>query len=136
MTRTPAAALFTGTVDKGKLLLDDPQRYLVHLAGFEGRRVELVLRKRQSKRTDRQNRYYWGVIVEILGNHCGYEPEEMHEALKVKFLGAHPDERGLVRVGSTAKLSTDEFIRYTNAVVRWAAENLSVYIPDPSQVEH
>ncbi len=132
-----ATPLFTGIIDKGKLILDQPQRYLVHLAKHEGKRIELVLRKRRSKRSDSQNRWYWGVCVEILANHCGYDSDEMHEALKIKFLSNHQeDEKGLMRVGSTARLTTDEFIAYTNRVVRWAAESLSVYIPDPSQVDY
>jgi hypothetical protein len=131
------APVFTGIIDKGKLILDQPQRYLVHLANHEGKKVELVLRKRRTKRSDSQNRYYWGVCVEILANHCGYEPEELHEALKVKFLSdRQEDENGLMRVRSTAKLTTDEFIAYTNRVVRWAAESLGVYIPSPNEVEY
>ena len=132
-----ATPIFTGIIDKGKLTLDNPQRYLVHLSKFEGKRIEIVLRKRRSQRSDGQNRWYWGVCVEILANHCGYDPEEMHEALKIKFLSDRTeDEKGLMRVGSTARLTTDEFIAYTNRVVRWAAESLYVYIPSPNEVDY
>ena len=128
--------VFTGSIDKGKLILDQPERYLVHLAGLNNRRVELILRKRRSKRSDSQNKYYWGVIIELLSNHCGYTSDEMHSALKIKFLSDHQeDEKGLIRVGSTATLTTDEFIRYTNEIVRWSA-GMGVYIPDPGQVEY
>ncbi len=129
--------LFPGQVSKGKLILETPMRYLAYLSGLEGKRVELILRKQKPKRSDQQNRYYWGCVIEILANHCGYEPEEMHEALKVKFLSDHAeDEKGLIRIGSTAKLTTAEFVDYTDRVVRWAAESLSVFIPDPGQVEY
>jgi hypothetical protein len=129
--------IFTGSIDKGKLILDQPERYLVHLAGLNNRRIELILRKRRSKRSDNQNRWYWGVCVEILANHCGYEADQMHEALKWKFLsGMVPDNNGLTTVRSTAKMSTDEFIKYTNQVVRWAAEELGVFIPDPRQCDY
>ena len=77
--------LWPGQVTKGKLILETPMRYLAYLSGLEGKRVELILRKQKSKRSDQQNRYYWGVVIEILANHCGYEAEEMHEALKIKF---------------------------------------------------
>jgi len=124
------------TISQGKLRFERPERWLVALSKLEGKKVELVLRKRRSQRSESQNRYYWGVIVEILASHCGYTSEEMHEALKVKFLGsAHEDERGLIRVRSSAALSIDEFIRYTNEIVRWAAETLGVFIPDPGQME-
>lgn len=128
--------IFTGSINKGKLILDQPERYLVHLASLNNRRVELILRKRRSKRSDSQNKYYWGVIIEILANHCGYEADQMHEALKYRFLSdRQEDEKGLIKIGSTATLTTDEFIRYTNEIVRWAA-GMSVYIPDPGQVEY
>jgi len=131
------APIFAGQIEKGKLVLENPQRYLVHLSKFEGKKVELVLRKRRSKRSDGQNRYYWAVVIEILADHCGYDPEEMHEALKLKFLSDRcVDENGLVKIRSTAALNTDEFIQYTNRVVRFAAQDLGVYIPDPNQFEY
>ena len=128
--------IFYGTINKGKLILEAPQRYLVHLSGLEGKRVELILRKRKSQRSLQQNKYYWGVVVEILASHCGYDPDEMHEALKVKFLSEGQDEKtGLIKVRSTTKMTTDEFIKYTDKVIRWAAQDLGVFIPDPNQVE-
>ena len=125
--------IFTGIIDKGKLILDQPQKYLVHLASLENRRVELILRKRRSQRSIEQNRYYWGVIVEILADHFGYNPEEMHEALKFHFLKSHEDK--LVTVKSTAKLSTDEFARYINQIVIWAATEYQIFIPPAGEVE-
>lgn len=124
------------TISEGKLRFENPNRWVVALAKLEGKAVEVVVRKRRSQRTESQNRYYWAVVIEILASHCGYTSEEMHEALKVKFLSDHQeDERGLLKVGSTAALSTDEFIKYTNRVVIWAAKELGVFIPDPGQME-
>jgi hypothetical protein len=131
-----AIPTFRGTVEKGKLLLQDPHRYLVWMAGLEGKKVELVLKKSSSVRSLQANSYYWAVVVKILADHCGYDSDEMHEILKHKFLSsAVPDEHGLIRVRSTAALNVDEFIQYTNRIVIWAAQDLQVYIPDPSQVE-
>lgn len=129
--------IFRGRVEKGKLILDDPSGYLVKVASLEGKKVELTLKKSQSIRSTRANRYYWGVVIKVIADHCGYMPEELHEALKFKFLSDKcMDDKGLVKIGSTASLSTDEFIQYTNKVVMWAAQDLQVYIPDPTQVEY
>jgi len=129
--------IFHGSITKGCLTLDNPERYLVYMAGLEGKRVELVLRKKRSKRSDGQNKYYFGVVVKILANHCGYEPEELHEALKIRFLSdRREDDHGLMKVHSTAKLSTDEFTQYVNRVVRWAAESLGVYVPSANDMEY
>jgi hypothetical protein len=128
--------IFRGRIEKGKLLLDDPSRYLVQLSKLEGKKIELTLKKSQSTRSTQSNRYYWGVVVKILADHCGYDSDELHEALKFKFLSEKiMDDKGLVKIGSTARLNTDEFIQYTNKVVIWAATTLQVFIPDPSQVE-
>jgi len=125
---------FQGVVNKGVLQVE--ARFYPYLASLEGQKVEIVVRKRRSKRSDQQNRYYWGVVVQILADHCGYSPEEMHEALKEKFLGTQDrDKHGLIKTKSTAVLSKDEFVRYTNEVMRWAAENLTIYIPDPHLVD-
>jgi len=125
-----------GKVEKGKLILDDPSRYLLRIASLEGKKVELTLKKSQSIRSLQQNKFYHGVVVKMIADHCGYVPDEMHEILKHKFLSdSFADEFGLVRVRSTAALSTDEFIQYTNRIIIWSAETLGLPIPDPSQVE-
>lgn len=129
--------VFPGRVEKGRLIRDDPVKYLLQLNKLEGCRVDESLKRRRETRSDNQNRYYWGVIIEILSEHCGYTKDEMHDALKYKFLSDRcPDEKGLVKIKSTAKLKTDEFIQYTNQIVIWAAEEMNVFIPDPSQMDY
>ncbi len=123
-----------GQVKEGKLKLDVPQGYLVELSKFEGQRIELTIRKERHTRSLNQNKYYWGVIIEILSNNFGYDKEEMHEALKFKFLKKHEDT-DLVTVGSTAKLSTAEFTEYIDRVVRWAATEYQVVIPSADGVD-
>ena len=117
-----------GKVKDGKLKLDAPQNYLVELSRFEGQRIELTIRKERHVRSLSQNKYYWGVIIEILSANFGYEREEMHEALKFKFLKKHGDT-DLVTVGSTAKLSTAEFTEYIDEIIRWASTEYQVVIP-------
>jgi len=131
MTPTP---IFYGTIERGKLVLEQPERYLVWLSALEGKSIELVLRRKRSQRSLRQNRYYWGVVVEILSGHFGYEAKELHEALKFKFLKIHTEEE-LVTVRSTTTLNTKEFIDYIDRIQRWAASEHDIFIPDPQTVE-
>ncbi len=123
-----------GKVKDGKLKLDVPQSYLVELSKFEGQRIELTIRKERHSRSLSQNRYYWGVIIEILSNNFGYDKEEMHEALKFKFLKKHEDT-DLVTVGSTAKLSTAEFTDYIDEIIRWSSTEYRVVIPSADEIE-
>ena len=102
------------------------------LAGLEGKRIELIVRKETTVRSSQQNKFYWSVVVEILGNHFGYEPEEMHEALKFKFLQQHGGT--LPTVKSTTKLSTMEFADYIDKIMRWAASDYQIYIPNAGEV--
>lgn len=129
--------LFHGAVNEGILQVENSARFYIWLASLEGKEVEIVVRKKRARRSLRQNRYYWGVVIAVLAEHCGYTSDEMHEALKEKFLGtAERDEHGLIKIGSTAVLSKDEFVQYTNRIIIWAAESLCLYIPDPSTVDY
>jgi hypothetical protein len=120
--------IFRGIIKQGKLKFDTPDKFMVYLSGLEGKRFELTLQKERHARTLSQNAYYWGVVVEILRNHFGYESDEMHEALKFKFLRKFEDS-DLVTVGSTAKLSTVEFCEYIDRIMEWAASEYRIVIP-------
>ena len=128
--------VFTGTIEKGKLKLDNPHRYLVHLAKFEGKEIELVLRKKENQRTLPQNRYYFKVIVEILMDETGFNKQQMHDALKEKFASARDEKTGLLIIESTARMKTKRFIQYCDDIKQWAAEFFGCYIPDPNQVDY
>jgi len=127
--------IHTGTVTHGKLILDAPQRYLVTLARLEGKPIELVVRRRRSQRSLNQNAAYWGIAVEILSEHTGYDKETMHEALKAKFASRRDEKTGLLIVESTAKMDTKRFNRYYEDIQRWAVEFLGVRIPSPNECE-
>ena len=125
--------IYHGKIDSGKLLLDTPSKYTSYLETLEGRRVEVVVRKERSQRSNHQNNYYWGVVLPVLGDYFGYESEEMHDALKMKFL-----RRGacdLETVKSTAKLNTAEFEEYLEKVRRWALSDYNIVVPLPNEAE-
>ncbi len=126
--------ILRGKVKDGKLKLDAPQSYLVELSKLEGQRIELTIRKERHVRSLNQNKYYWGVIIEILSNNFGYDKEEMHEALKFKFLKKHEDTN-LVTVGSTARLSTAEFTEYIDEIMRWSSTEYQIVIPSADGIE-
>lgn len=75
-------------------------------------------------------------MIKIIADHLGYDAEELHEALKRKFIGETEDQYGLKRVATTTTMTTTEFIEaYTEPIKRWAAEFLKLYIPDPGEAE-
>ena len=115
---------------------DEQNRYNAYLHGIkEGSEMFLVAghKTKASVRSVQQCRYYFGVCVDLLAAHTGYTPDEMHEALKWKFLIIHRD--GLPdTVPSTAKLTKDQFCEYIEKIQQWAARDMGCVIPDPDSV--
>lgn len=121
-----------GTVDKGKILWNDPKTLRMCIFQHEGKPVEIVIRRKRKKRSNPQNKYYRGVVIEILSEYCGYTPDEMHDAIKYKFLKKQTDGKPLT-FGSTAGLTTIEFEELMSKIRIWASSELSVYIPEPNE---
>lgn len=129
MKHTP---IFYGEVTDGTLGIYNKDRLKKWVQSLEGEKIELTVKKKRKKRSLPQNSYYWAVIVDILGNQFGYTPDEMHEALKWKFLRL---DRDLPTVRSTADLTTGEFIEYIEQIKVWAASEHDCYLPDPNEYE-
>ena len=87
-------------------------------------------------RSNPQNRYYWGVVVDILSNELGYTPEETHEILRQMFL----TNRVMVKDAffnipkSTTILTTVEMENYLTKIREWASISCGISIPEPNEV--
>lgn len=121
-----------GIVKNGHLELANKDWFLDGVKRFQGD-VLITIEPDKASRTTQQNRYYFGVIVKILADELGYSVDEMHEALKWKFLKIHENELPTVR--STTDLSTAEFSDYCEKIKQFAAFELSVVLPDPGQAD-
>ncbi|HEX8331896.1 MAG TPA: hypothetical protein VF622_04695 [Segetibacter sp.] len=97
--------------------------------------------KRINKRSNNQNRYYWGICVAMirdrmieLGNDV--DSQLVHDYLKDKF-NRKELWNGDVNIGSigdtTTKLSKLDFEEYLEKVKRFAADVLEIYIPNPNE---
>lgn len=98
-------------------------------------------REFKKERSNPQNRYYWGVIVEILSEHTGFTKDEMHEVLKHKFLRKSlwvVKKGGLMELSvisySTTELTTSEMEDYLSQIRIWASEDLGLVLPLPNEV--
>ncbi len=111
------------------------RRHLARLG--DGTEVYVTVKKitKRGIRSLNQNNYYWGVVIEILSDHTGYLPEEMHEALKQKFL-SYENFPGLRANLTTASLKTHQFEIYLSKIRRWASTDLGVFIPEPNEVDY
>lgn len=118
---------------KDKQCFIDQVRLQQSLAELKDGDYVLTIKKKVKPRSLNENAYHHGVIVKILADHTGYTPAEMHDCLKLKFLSEEDVRTGLVKLGSTAELSTLEFERYCTEVRQWASADLGCYIPLPNE---
>lgn len=125
--------IFAGWVKGGKVLLDLRREFDRYASSFEGKRIQLVLKKYKTQRSIEQNKYYWGVIIKILSEEFGYFPEEIHDALRFKFLRV--SGRVLSIAKSTTELTTIEFEIYQEQIRVWALTEHQIKIPLPNEVE-
>lgn len=115
---------------------DDLDEFTVWLGRFEpGTEVDIIVRKRQTRASNAQNRYYWPVIVHAISESTGHTPEEIHDILKWKFLKKR-DDQGIEFVPSTMDISTRDREQYHEDCRRWAAVVLGLSIPLPNEVDY
>ena len=93
-------------------------------------------------RSNDQNAYYWGVVVPLVYEglkESGFDTvrnaNDAHEIMKSLFLKVCEEKDGIKieRVQSTTDLSTIEFSAFLLNISTWAADYLSVAIPEPNQ---
>ena len=116
-----------------RILFDKPSYYADYLKTLTDKNVEVIVRKQRAQRSNNQNNYYFGVVCKILGDYFGYETDEIHFALRNKFLKKGACD--LETAKSTTSLNTAEFEDYLTKIKRWAASEYSLNIPDPNEVE-
>ena len=96
--------------------------------GGEDTQFQAVLRPVGDIRNAKQNRYYWGVVIRMMAEEIGYTPDEMHEALKVRYLSTDFNEK-YPRIGSTRLLSVRQMNAYLDRVIVGAAQD-GIIIPE------
>ncbi len=131
--------IFFGAVRDGRLLLDKGGQFTQYLHTLNGKRIELTVEKLKHPRSKSQNAYYFGVVVKLIAQHTGHDPEQIHELLKQMFSPRwyYPNGGSLKTLGiptSTARLDTVEFVEYTERCRLWASEFLGLQIPLPGEV--
>lgn len=132
------APVFHGHIDSaGKLQLQPAVRGLlsVYLGRLKDKPVEVVIRQHRQKRSSQASRYYFGVVVALIADHCGYERDEMHELLAMRFLRIEDDPvTGSPRRKHTPETDTAEFSEYVDRCIQFGAE-LDVYVPPAGTVD-
>ena len=123
--------VFLATIDtRGRLAYERPIEFGRWLGLLSGNRVEVVVRKRKTKRSNQANAFYWAAVVHPLAEHLGYEDDELHEVMAMRFLRIEDcPVTGVPRRKRTPKTDTAEFSDYVERCIRLAAE-LGVVVED------
>lgn len=98
------------------------------LAPTKAWRIDLT--PHRAKRSSEQNAYLW-VLYTAIAKSTGHTPEEIHKALKRKFLPpviVTIGDEEIAVPGSTTKLEPPEFSDYIERVQAWAASELGVVV--------
>jgi hypothetical protein len=137
--------VFNGKVtEQGTLELRDDQagarqRWLWTLKGQD---VEVVVRKLKVKRSNKQNRLWWSLVIRPITAACEMDPnskqdcELVHYGLVEKCFGTQFNEAldlELPKVRSST-LSVQEFTYLIEWTARWAAEELGLYLEMPEDL--
>lgn len=116
---------------------------------FAGKMCEVTIKTAGKNRSNQQNAYYWGVMVQMtldrfveLGNNelhtADAESREIvHQFLKARFLPpvtvADANGEAIDLPPTTRTQSTVEMMDYFASVQQWAADFLFINIPDPGE---
>jgi len=95
---------------------------------------QVTIERYKEWRSLEQNRYYW-LIVGVIAQETGNDPDSVHEALKQKFL--IPDEISFmgekVLYRSTTRLDTKAMSEYLDKVHALATQELGILLPVPDE---
>jgi|SRR5688572_24285161 len=97
-----------------------------------GNAYVVEIHRAASKRSLNQNRYYWGVIIDLFAQNTGYTKDEAHQELAGMFLKYESHGKPFVR--STTSLTTLEFEQYADKCRQWMGEMLGIHVPLPNEV--
>lgn len=139
--------IFTAMVSEDEIprvVFPDTERRLrqKYLQTLRGKPVEVIVRRRRSKRSLDQNAYWHSVPFPLLADYLGYDADEIDE-LKFYLMGEWSgwrDSKNGDRIPNkmhTSDLDTEEGAQFTEWLIRFGAKlpGGGVRIPLPNEAE-
>jgi len=137
---------YKATALNGTLKMVNRQSLIKDLENLEGKHLIVTIEKATKSRSNAQNRYYWGCVIQIIKDgliDAGFDrtifqnSEAVHELIKSMFCPKREviSEHGEVLqiAPTTTELTTVEFMNYMDDIKQWSIEFLGIDIPDPGQ---
>lgn len=132
-----------GTVTNGKLHISFRDRFLSCFTTWKDCRVEVTVKKLYKRRSNQQNGYYWGVIVQtarlLISEAYGQtiSNEEAHEHLKreCNYTEIVSEATGEISrlAKSTTELTTVEMEEYNERCRQWLYNFFGEVVPLPNE---
>lgn len=126
-----------GVITDGKLKLQGRRVWEQALRRFPEGPVVVRVEAQKRRRTLRQNAFWHAVVIPLFAEHCGYDFEDMKDALALELLPVEVTnmKTGKVTVvpGHTSTLTTARFNDLIERAQRLGAE-MNLYIPDPGEM--
>lgn len=137
--------LVTQITNHGHLSGKDRLRFEDTIRSLAGKRVTLIVKLYQKRRSNNQNAYMWGVVIKRItdafreaGNNVDQDDVFAFlkaEVWKTKQVFVTPDGEVLTGPGSSRNWTTQEMEVRLEQARAWAAEMLGIGIPLPNEPE-
>ena len=120
---------FQGDCDaRGRIAFDVPQAVTAYCRRYAGQRVDVEIRPRKAKRTDRQNRLFWALLTPWARD-LGYAADELKDELLALLWGTEQrpskltgELRQVPVKGHSSALTVAEFTELIDFMLTKAAE--------------
>lgn len=113
------------------------------LESFEGKEIEIIIKRKYKSRSLPQNSFYWGVLIptfqELILTEWGEikSAEETHEVLKFSCNSEekiNEDTGEIIKIPkSTAELTTSGFMEYHQKLRQIALDFFNTVLPEPNE---
>jgi len=144
---TDAKLKFQGTVINGKFVLkpDEKDIFLKYVSGLKDGLYNITIKRHRKMRSNEQMGYLYGVVYRMIADESGMSVEDVHEAMKGKFLRKSVEvtnEKGKACIMETTEsLSNDGEVNtavmagYIESIRVWAWDFFGMTIPDPVRAD-
>ena len=136
--------IFLAKVEHNRLKLENTEQFSLWCGQFEGKDVQIIVKKKTRKRTSgqvdelgNQNGYYWSVVLPLSAKTLGYTDKEMHEVFMTEYAPYHivefKNKKITVKI-RTSEMDTIQFTEYVKTIRQVMAE-MNCIIPDPNKIK-
>jgi len=115
------------------------------LESFEGQEVILTIKKARKSRTNPQNSFYWGVVLQLVQSGLKDATGEFRTIENIHYnilLKMFSPENEIVNIETgecitekitSSEMTTTQFAEYIMEIQKWSAEFLGISIPIPNE---